>query len=371
MSAKFWLKSTSIPLTLDDVSKLSEEEARMFLAERRWGSKTHQTCPECGAIDQHYVIRNRNQWRCKHCCTTFSVTSRTPFANHKISYRTLLMALVAFLINHKGLAALALRRIIGGQYRTSFTLLHKIREAVMMSVPSTKLSGVVEGDGGHFSGRRRKGRKKKKSQPEDKKLPAKYAHRSKVAKGAFSFHPNRRIVIVLREIHEGTTGEFNPHNGKPIGLGAARTIVAVCRSENSADIEALVKQHVEKQSTIRSDELPAYGNLKYMGYEHEVVNHSLDFSTDDGINENQAESFFSRLRRAVIGVYHRVKPRYMLDYATEMAWREDVRRENTDDQLTNLVGRVFGMGQSRDWSNYCRGNKRKVELLFEAGAATA
>ena len=142
--------------------------------------------------------------------------------------------------------------------------------------------------------------------------------------------------------------------------------MAICRSENTADIEALVKQHVERASTIRSDELPAYGNLKYMGYGHEVVNHSEEFSTDDGINQNQAESFFSRMRRACIGIYHRITPKYMLDYATEMAWREDVRRTDTKNQMALLLGRVCGAGLSKDWFNYCRGNKRKIELLFRA-----
>ena len=370
MSAKFWLKSSSIPLTLEAAARLTEDEARLMLAELRWRSKTDQVCPDCGVCDRHYSIRTRKQWRCKHCFTTFSVTSSTPFANHKIDCRRLLIAIVAFLINQKGLAALALRRIIGGQYRTAFTLLHKIREAIMMTAPTEKLSGVVEGDGGHFSGRRRKGRKKKKSKPEDKTLPKKYdQHRSKFAKGAFPLHPNRRIIVVMREIMQGTTGEFNPHNGKPIGLGAARTIVAVCRSENAADIEALMKKYVAKGTLFRSDELPAYGNLKLMGYEHEVVNHSLEFSTDDGINQNQAESFFSRLRRAVIGIYHRVTPRYMIDYACEMAWREDVRRQDTREQLEGLIDRVFSAGKSKDWKNYCRGNKRQVELLFEAANA--
>jgi transposase-like protein len=370
----FWLSSEAIPLTLDAIATLSDEQARLFLAELRWGSREQQACPECGVIDRHYNIRTRQQWRCKHCFRTFSVTTGTPFADHKLGYRKLLLAIFAFLINQKGLAALALRRIIGGQYRTAFTLLHKIREAVMLTVAPEKLNGVIEVDGGHFSGKKRKGRKKKpKAKPEDKtEVPAKYSqHRDKVKPSAFPFHPNRRIVMVLREISTEKTGQFNIHNGKEIGKGAARTVVAICRSENSADVEALVKQHVETQSMIRSDELPAYGNLKLMGYDHECVNHSVEFSTDDGINQNQAESFFSRMRRACIGIYHRVTPRYMIDYACEMAWREDVRRKDTHAQLQGLIQRVLGSGISADWINYCRGNKRKVELLFEGAQSPA
>jgi transposase-like protein len=356
MSARFWLSPQSVPLTLQEVAALTEEQARMLLAEMRWGSRDQQVCPDCGVIDRHYNIRTRSQWRCKHCFCTFSVTTQTPFADQKIGYKKLALAIFAFIIHHKGLPALALRRIIGGQYRTSFTLLHKIREAVMQTVSPEKLAGVVEIDGGHFSGRPRKGRKKPEaSTPE---IPLKYQqHRQKAPSGAYPLHPNRRIIIVLRQAGAK-------------GAGATRTVVAVCRSENSTDMEALVKQLVESSSTIRSDEMSAYGNLKYQGYVHETVNHSVEFSTDDGINQNQAESFFSRMRRACIGVYHRITPKYMLDYACEIAWREDFRRDDTQSQFTKLVSRVFGAGISTDWVNYCRrGHKRKFEILFQAPAA--
>lgn len=369
MSIHFWLKSESVPMTLEAISALSDDKARFVLAKMRWGFEDKQICPSCAVIDQHHNIRTRKQWRCKHCFCTFSVTTGTPFADHKIGYRKLLMAIFSFIINQKGLAALTLRRIIGGQYRTSFTLLHKIREAVMMTVPPDMLKGEIEIDGGHFSGKVRKGRKKKKLTASDKtEVPAKYSqHRDKIKASAFPFHPNRRIVMAIREMSPSVASSpIKHHHGKPKGNGASRTIVAICRSENSKDIEGLVKKHVAQHSLIRSDELPAYGNLKYMGYSHEAVNHSAEFSRDDGVNQNQAESFFSRMRRSCIGIYHRITPRYMLDYATEMAWREDVRRNNTEQQMQLLVKRVFGAGISSDWLNYCRGNKRGSELIFES-----
>lgn len=218
----FWLKREAIPVTLESIAALSDEAARLLLAELRWGSRDQQVCPDCGAIDRHHNIRTRKQWRCKHCFRSFSVTSGTPFADHKISYRKLLLAIFAFVINQTGLAALTLSRIIGGQYRTAFTLLHKIREAVMLTVSEEKLSGVVEVDGGHFSGKKRKARKKKRRTKADKtEVPAIYRqHRDKIKTGAFPFHANRRIVITLREISPETTGTTNRFNGKPIGLGA-------------------------------------------------------------------------------------------------------------------------------------------------------
>lgn len=355
MAASHWLRSDAIDLSGVDVYNMDEDQCWQFLAEVRWGHKDKQVCPDCGALDRHYMRPRRKQWRCKHCDRTFSVTSETPFADRKLSYRNILIVLMRVTISQKGVSALELRRVIGCSYRTSYRLLGKIREALSVTSDRTKLSGQVEIDGAHLSGRIRKGRKKKpKAKPA---VPGKWSQqqRSKIPRGAYLFHPNRRIVMAIRQ-----------HCGKR-GGGAARTVIEICRSENPKDAEALAKKWIKPGSTIMSDEWTAYGNYKYLGYDHRVVNHQIEFSTDDGVNENQAESYFSRLRRMVIGTYHRVTPLYMLDYCVEVAWHEDVRRLRVSEQLRNLVTRVLGAGISRDWRGYGHGNKRRYELLFSTG----
>lgn len=78
MSTRFWLKPTSVPLSLLEISELSEDEAWMLLAQMRWASTTEQVCPDCGAVDNHYVRRSRRQWRCKGCKFVFSQLRRLP-----------------------------------------------------------------------------------------------------------------------------------------------------------------------------------------------------------------------------------------------------------------------------------------------------
>lgn len=150
------------------------------------------------------------------------------------------------------------------------------------------------------------------------------------------------------------------------GSGATKTVVAICRSENANDIHALIQNWIQPGSTVRTDELPAYKGLPPLLYTHEFVNHSVEFSTDAGVNENQAESFFSRMRRSQKGIYHRITPHYMIDYANEMVWREEMRRTDTAAQLKSLVFRTFGAGMSPDWRGYSQGHRRRQELLFAA-----
>lgn len=337
----------------------------------RWGDSGEQVCPRCGSERQHYFKKTRKQWCCKDCTFTFSVTTDTMLANRKIPFCDILMGMAVFTNAQKGKPALEMRKDIGHTYRTNYVLAGKFREAMIASRDESMMSGDVEIDGAHFSGRIRKGRKIKLPQ-QATKVPKKYAvktteseddqkeqmgrqHRTKFNRRAGQFMPNRRIVMVFRQ-RSLTKGE-----------GAVRTLTAVTHRETGAEIEALVRKWVKKGSTISTDECPSFGNLKLMNYTHLVVNHSVEFSTDEGVNENQAESFFSRMRRAEFGIYHRITPKYMDLYAGEMAWREDMRRKNTGEQLFDLGSRLMGSGLSKEWRNYCRGPSRKDENLFWVG----
>jgi len=70
--------------------------------------------------------------------------------------------------------------------------------------------------------------------------------------------------------------------------------------------------------------------------------------TDDGVNVNQAESFFSRLRRAEYGIHHRISGQYLYQYANEMAWREDRRREPNGLHWRRVTGCRPSSSEKRD-----------------------
>jgi hypothetical protein len=362
VSQKFWLSAAAISIATSDISDLSEHAAWEMFMWLRWGDSGTQKCSWCGAVDKHYFIRTRKQWHCKACNRRFSAKTGSPYQNSKLSYKHILLGWFSFIKCQQGMPALELRRDLRHTYKTCFTFFGRLREALVKTVDPTPLSGEIHIDGGHFSGRPRKGRVKKKVDltKEQIEIPSRFAtdeareHRAKAGKRVNHFHHNRRIVIVIRELH------------KESGIGACRTKVAVCKRESRPEIEALVKAHVVPGSTISTDEWGAYCNLGAMGYTHKAVNHKEEFSDPDGVNENQAESYFSRLRRAVLGTYNRVTPHYMLDYATEMAWREDLRRTDLLGQLIDFAKRIFAAGISTDWLNYNRGHHRTQEKLFKA-----
>ena len=75
------------------------------------------------------------------------------------------------------------------------------------------------------------------------------------------------------------------------------------------------------------------------------IDHSQAFSWD-GAYTNQAESYFSRLRRAVEGQHDHVSHQYPYQYTNEATWREDHCRVANGSQYRRVLDAVRLAGQS-------------------------
>lgn len=342
--------------TLAHVSEMSEDDCFWHFAVARFGARENFACPHCAVIDNHYFRSARRQWRCKHCDVSFSATTGTAFQDRKLSFKKMLLAIVYFVSSAKGIASLHLSRMLNVQVKTAFVLAGKLREALARAADQTPLCETVEADGGYFGGRPRKGRNKHKPTPEqiEKRIRAKIAFengsgprpRPSMTKSNIERRKKRRVVFVLRQ-HSGLEGH-----------GAVRTIVAVLKAESEDQVTPVIEENVVRGALIMTDENAAYVRLS-ANYEHEVVNHSQTFSTIDGVNENQAEAFFSRVRRYYLGISHKCEPKYLADIVWEMAWREDVRRQTEGTKLAHLLKTTWANGRSIKWRGYWQ--KRKAQ----------
>jgi hypothetical protein len=81
------------------------------------------------------------------------------------------------------------------------------------------------------------------------------------------------------------------------------------------------------------------------------VNHEEAYSLDDACT-NWAREYFSRLRRAEVGVRHHIAGAYLLRYAQESSWREDNRRMANGDQVVRLAGLALHKKTSPDFVGY-------------------
>jgi transposase-like protein len=315
MAQHFLLSAKARTLSLAKVIRMSDDEAfKMFMAIRWDNNGGEAVCPRCGSVEV-YTYAARKIFKCKGCDSQFSVTSGTIFASRKMSIRNLLASIAIFVNGAKGMSALQLSRDLDCQYKTAFVLAHKLREAMGAELKDRTLSGHVEVDGAYFGGH---------VKPENRKEDRKDRRLKENQTG------KRRVVVVVRE-----------RGGK--------SYTQVFRSEDQS-VE-MIRSRVESGATVYADEAPSWDTL-HDSYDTKRVNHSIEFKDADGACTNQAESYFSRLRRAEIGVHHQFAGKYLGAYAGEMAWREDNRRVSNGEQFMMVAGAAANAPVSRDWKGY-------------------
>ena len=318
MPQHFLLSAAARTLSLASVARMSDAEAHDQFMAIRWSDNDGKPyCPKCGCMSV-WAIPSRKTWQCsaKGCRKQFSVTSGTIFASRKRPIRDYLLTIAIFVNGAKGHSALQLSRDLDCQYKTAFVLAHKLREAMASQLEDGEIGGpdqAVEVDGAYFGGKRK---------PENRK--ADRVDRRLSTEG-------RQVVVVARE--------------QAIG----RTITWVVPRES--DATPLIRQRVVSGSIVHGDESAAWDRL-IASFDMRRVNHSVEFKAEDGACVNQAESFFSRLRRAELGIHHRVAGPYLHQYANEMAWREDNRRVPNGMQWKWIAGAALRHAKSERFCGY-------------------
>jgi len=76
--------------------------------------------------------------------------------------------------------------------------------------------------------------------------------------------------------------------------------------------------------------------------EHDTVNHSVSEYVDGQVHTNGIESFWSMLKRAYAGTFHKISPKYLNRYIQEFAGRHNVRESDTLEQMREVVWRLTG-----------------------------
>ncbi len=319
MSQHFLLSSKARTLSLAQVMRLTGAEAFNLFVAVRWAQNNGQpVCAKCGCVDI-YRYESRRIFKCKGCGAQFSATSGTIFASRKLAIRDILACIAIFANGAKGISALQLSRDLDCQYRTAYVMAHKLRESMASETKDAILSGTVEIDGAYFGGHIK---------------PANYKEDRIDRRLSENQTGKRQCVVVMRQ-------------------RGGRTVTVAGKSELQAVPEIMAR--VAPGTVIHADEATSWDGL-HSHYEMRRINHSVCYS--DGLAcTNQAESFFSRLRRAELGTHHHIRHAYLGAYAAEMAWREDHRRDSNGVQFMGIVKAAAQSPVSRQWKGYWQRSK--------------
>lgn len=327
MAQHFLLSRQAKTLSLAGVFKMTDAEVETTFRTVRWPETNGAPiCPGCGCVDTWDCRRTNGapRFRCTACRKNFSITSGSLFASHKMPLRSYLLAVAIFCNEVKGKSALALSRDLGTSYKSSFVLAHKMREAMAEEMKGRMIGGegkVAEIDGGYFGGYQK---------------PAN--HRTHRVDRRFTENKTgkRKCVVVIRE-------------------RGGNTLPGVFASESHA--LSFIRSRIAKGTLVNADESSSWNDL-HARYEMKRINHLQSYSAD-GACTNQAELFFSRLRRAEIGHHHHVAGAYLVRYAQEAAFREDRRRMPNGDQVNAVTGLAMRRGPSVDFAGYWQRHIKK------------
>jgi len=320
MAQHFLLSAAARSLSFAKIMGMSDTDVEAMFLRLRWPDTDGKPiCPRCGCATCYAGRRPSGQlrWRCKACRHDFSITSGTLFAWHKLPLRTYLLAVAVFCNEVKGKSMLALARDLDVQYKSAFVLAHKLREAMAASMRGLRIGGegrTAEIDGAYFGGHVR-----------PKNLVADRIDR----RLAENKSGQRRVVVVMRE-------------------RGGRTLPQVFGAEEAA--LATIGQRIARATVVHADESPAWNPL-HARYAMRRINHQHGYSID-GACTNGAESYFSRLRQAELGHHHHIAGPYLLRYAQEAAWREDLRRVDNGEQVHGVVGLAMRNPPSVDFCGY-------------------
>ena len=209
MAQHFLLTSAARTLSLASVMRMSDAQAEQAFVKLRWSDNDGNAfCPHCGCLIV-YSCRRPNgapRWRCKACRKDLSVTSGTLFASRKLPLKAYLLAIAVFCNEVKGKSMLAMSRDLGVQYKTSFVLAHKMREAMASEVRTQAIGGAgrkAEIDGGYFGGYVKPANLRENRR--DRRLRA-------------NMSGKRRVVVVIRERDGRTLPGVFRNEGDALGF---------------------------------------------------------------------------------------------------------------------------------------------------------
>jgi transposase-like protein len=269
----------------------NEDACKRYLKVRRWPDGVVK-CPRCGN-DKVYNLKGRPwHWQCAKCSKSgyrFSVIAGTIFENTNYPLRTWFEVLWQILNSKKGVSAMQIQRQIGsGAYRTAWYMCHRLR-ACMYDPDFQQLMGIVEVDETGFDG-------KDKNRHWDKK--------------------------------KHITGL----SGKTTVIGAisrkGNVVCQVIERTDAATLNRFVRKAIsDKVDLVATDEWGGYEHLREFGYRHETIAHSQGEYVRGEIHTNNIESFWSLLKRGIMGSFHHVSKKYLPLYLAEFQFRHNNRRE--------------------------------------------
>jgi transposase-like protein len=267
-----------------------------YLEKQRWSGVP--LCPYCGSTKSS---KKTQEFRhtCHDCGRSYSVLVGTIFEATKLPINKWFAAICLIINAKKGISSLQLARNLHVNKNTAWYLQKRIRKA--MQDDDHILKGIVEIDETYVGGSM----------------------------------ANKHYIKKLESGNKYTAGM--EHMVPILGMieREGKIILKVLEKAHGKEIKPFVKSKVAPESTIITDGFGGYFGLDSQFKSHIILNHSQNQWKINQFNTSTLEGFWTLLKRAIIGQYHKISRDHLQDYLNELAFKYNYKHTNMFNILLN------------------------------------
>ena len=248
-------------------------------------------CKKCNH-SSHYWLKAKSQWECKSCKFRTGLKSGSMMENSNLPVRTWYLAMLFMTFTKKGISAKELQRQLNhNRYDTIWSLMHRIRNAMGNRDNLYTLSDMVEFDEGYYE--------------------IATAENIKLKRGKGS--QKQKNVAVMAEsvpLEDIETGKKSK---------SCRYFKMKALDTHKTDsIDQVIEDNIDKESVVFSDRANTYLNIS-----NYVDTHMSEKSTKEttATTLKWVHIAISNAKRNLLGVYHKIKGKYLQLYLDEFCYK--------------------------------------------------
>ncbi len=277
--------------------------AEAWFVAQRWAHGV--TCPHCNSSNVQTGAKHKTMpYRCREreCAKRFSAKTGTIMEGSNIGFQDWMISIYLMTTSLKSVSSMKLHRELGITQKSAWFMAHRLRKA--LETEQWEFSGPVEVDESYFGGQER-------NKHSNKRLNA---GRGVVGKTAV-------VGVKDRETNE--------------------IVAQVVQRTDKETLQGFVHASTEPGAVVYTDEARAYIGLDDT-YRHGKVNHSAGEYVKAQAHNNGIESFWSTLKRAHKGTFHKLSPKHLQRYVNEFSERHNLRNFDTLDQIKTIYQQAEG-----------------------------